>query len=100
MRARSDLAQRDEQLGLDGEPDAAPGRLEEAHPGLLLQRGDLLRDRGRAAGEGLGDRRDGAAVGELAEQSEPSNVEHERSFKHQVRFTLFCSFRAGPVHLR
>jgi hypothetical protein len=29
----------DEQVGLGGEPDPASGRLEEAHPGLLLQRG-------------------------------------------------------------
>jgi hypothetical protein len=82
-----DMRRRCSPNDLSSGPD---GRLEEAHPGLLLQRGELLRDRGRAEGECLGDRSHRAAVGELAERSEPSKVQHGRSFK-QACFITFCS---------
>jgi hypothetical protein len=56
---------RDEEVGLGGEPDPSAGRLQKAHPGLLLQRGELLGHRGRAVGQRLGHGGDGAAAGKL-----------------------------------
>jgi hypothetical protein len=82
----------DEKVGLRGQPDPAAGWLEQAHPGLLLQRGELLGHCGRAVGQRLGHGGDGASAGELAEQPQAPEVEHRASSKHQFCFTLSCSF--------
>jgi hypothetical protein len=66
--------------------------LEEAHPSLLLQRGELLGHRGRAVGQRLGHGGDGAAAGELPEQPQAPQVEHRAPSKHQVCFTIPCGF--------
>ena len=91
-RFQQHLGVGDEEVGLGGQPDAAAGRLEQAHPGLLLQRGELLGHRGRAVGQRLGHGGDGAAAGELTEQPQAPEVEHRASSKHQFYFTLPCPF--------
>lgn len=81
----------DEEVALGGEPDPAASGLEEAHPGFLLQRSELLRHRRRAAGKRLGHGGDSAAAGELPEQPQAPKVEHGTS-KHQFYFTISCGF--------
>jgi hypothetical protein len=73
---QQDLGVGHQQLGLGGEPDPAAGRLEQAHAGLFLQRGQLLGDRRRAVGQGLGHGGDGAPAGQLPEQPQAPEVEH------------------------
>ncbi|GAA0915429.1 hypothetical protein GCM10009574_018440 [Streptomyces asiaticus] len=65
----------DEDLGLLGEPHPAAHRLQQPDTDLRLQLGQLLGDGRRAAGEGGGDGREGAAVLELAQQTQSVQVE-------------------------
>ncbi len=76
------LGVRDEDLGLRGQPDPAPHGFQQRDPGLLLQDRQLLRDRRRAVGEGLGHGGERPAVLQLAQQPEPVEVQHRhpRSF--------------------
>ena len=59
-----------------GERHPAARSLEQRHPGLPFQRGELLRDRGRRVGEGVGDRGDRAAAGEFEQQAQPAHIDH------------------------
>ena len=68
-----DLELREHRLGVGdqrarrvGQPDAAAVALEQRDADLALERGELLRDRGRREREGLGGRRDRPAGGELS----------------------------------
>ncbi len=59
-----------------GERHPPAGPLEQRHPGLPLERGELLGDRGRRVGERLGGRGDRAAAGQFEQQAEPVHVDH------------------------
>jgi hypothetical protein len=58
------------------EPDAAPDRLKQGHPGLGLQLAELLGDRGRAVGQRPGDGGERAAPVQFAQQPQAVDVEH------------------------
>ncbi len=62
-----------------------PGALQQRHPGLPLQHGQLLGDGGRAEGERLGHGGDGAPVGELPEQAQAAYVEHRPSLRFSAQ---------------
>jgi hypothetical protein len=62
-----------------GESHAAWAALEESDTGLPLELRELLRDSRRAEGELLRGRRDRAASGDLAEQTQTANIEHKLS---------------------
>jgi hypothetical protein len=63
------------------QPHPAAGPLQDAHAGLLLQDGQLLRDRGRGVAEGGGDRGEGAPLGQLAEHAQAAQI-------HSVTLTI------------
>jgi hypothetical protein len=67
---------RDKHPRLGGEPDAAPGRLEQDDAGLGLQLAQLLRDRRRAVRQRPGHGGERAATVQLAQQPQPVNVKH------------------------
>ena len=66
----------DEELGLRGELHPPAHLDEQGHARLALELAQLLRDRRGAVGERLGHRRERAALAELDEQSQASDVEH------------------------
>jgi len=70
------LGVRDEDLGLRGQPHAPAQRFQKLDADLRLQLRELLGDRGRAVGQRPGDRREGASVLQLAQQSQPVEIEH------------------------
>ncbi len=74
---------RGQRLAVRGQPHAAAVRHEERHPGVLLQLGELLRDRRRAVGEGLGDGGERAAQCEFVQQAEAAQFEHEVPPNHR-----------------
>ena len=45
-------------------------------PGLPLQRGELLRHRGRRVGVSLGHRGDGAQMGQVPQQAQAADIKH------------------------
>jgi hypothetical protein len=59
-----------------GQAHAPPGALEQAHAGLALEQRELLRDGRRRELQGVGDRRDGPAGVELAQQPQAPEIEH------------------------
>jgi drug/metabolite transporter (DMT)-like permease len=60
-----------------GQADAAAGAHEERHAGLALEDRELLTDGRRRELERIGDRRDRAALVELAQETEAAEVEHD-----------------------
>ncbi|GIH80193.1 hypothetical protein Plo01_66220 [Planobispora longispora] len=74
-----------------GERHPAAGPLQQRHPGLPLQGGELLGDRRRSEHQRLGHRGDRAPMGEFAEQAEPSHIEH------QISLTFGKETRTGPA---
>jgi hypothetical protein len=66
----------DEDPRLLGEPHPAADPLQQPHPRLGLQLGELLADRGGAVGERPRHLGEGAPAGQLAEQSQAVDVEH------------------------
>ena len=59
-----------------GQPHAAAGPLEQRHPGLALEHGELLGDgRGREL-QRVGDGGDRAALVQLVQQAQAAEVEH------------------------
>jgi len=66
----------DEDLGLRGQLDAAPGLAQQRGSGFLLQEAELLGNCGRGEVEGLGDGGQGAPDGEFAEQDQAADLEH------------------------
>ena len=80
------LQARDHRVGVAGQPvaglrelHAAADALDQPDAGVALERGELLGDRRGRVGERLGDGRDRAARGELAQEPEPSDVEHREA---------------------
>ena len=59
-----------------GQPHAAAGALEQAHAGLALEHRELLGDGARRELERVGDRGDRAALVELLQQAQASELEH------------------------
>ena len=59
-----------------GQPHPATVRDQQWHSGILLELGELLRDRRGAVGEGFGDRRQSAPEGEFVQQAQPAQFEH------------------------
>ena len=58
------------------ERDAPADVLQQRHPGLPLQRGELLRHRGRRVGVRLGHGGDGAQVGQVPQQAQAADIKH------------------------
>jgi DNA-binding NarL/FixJ family response regulator len=82
-RGRCLFQYREDGLGVAGKDDAgrserhAPARaLEQRHPGLPFQGGELLRHGGRGVRESVGDRGDRSPARELKQQAEPAYVNH------------------------
>jgi hypothetical protein len=69
----------DQHLARLGQPHAARGALDQARAGFGLERGDLAGDGGLGERERLGRGGEGAVRGDLAQDPEPSDVEHEQS---------------------
>ena len=65
-----------EQLRLRGELHPPADLHEQRHARLAFELAELLRHGGRAVRQRLGDGREGAALAELHEQPQPSDVEH------------------------
>ena len=77
LEQREDLAGTGgERLRLRRERDAPPGGDEQRDPDLPLEQVELLRDGGRAVAERRGHLGERAAVGELLQQAQPSDVVH------------------------
>ncbi len=66
-----------ERLPGGGQADAARVALKQRHPGFLLERGDLLGDRGLRVVERVGRGRERAAPGDLVEDLQPSDIKHK-----------------------
>ena len=62
-----------------GQPDAAPGALEQPDAGLALEHRELLGDRRGRELERVGDRGDRPALLELAQQPKSAEVEHRQA---------------------
>jgi hypothetical protein len=79
-----------------GESHAAWAALEESDTGLPLELRELLRDSRRADGELLRGRRDRAASGDLAEQTQTANIKHKLSLlsERETR-VLACELALG-----
>jgi hypothetical protein len=73
----------DQQLGLRGELDPPAGLAQQRDADLLLQLGQLLRDRRRALVQRRRDFRNGSAHAQLAEQPQPPDVVHGHSRNHK-----------------
>ncbi len=67
-----------------GQHDPSPRALRERHAGLALEHLELLRDGGRGPAGGARDGADAAAVGELAEELQATDV-HEGRLHNQAR---------------
>src|SRR4029077_3227154 len=65
---------------------------------LALERGQLLRDRGRGVAEDRGGPGDTAAGGELLEQTEPVQVEHKRTLLSAIEISA-CTYGLGTGKL-
>jgi len=68
-----------------GEPDPPTGPFQQPHPGLPLQDGELLGDRGRREVQRLRRRREGAPGGDLAKQPQPAYLQHVVELTSLVR---------------
>ena len=68
-----------------GQPDAARLALDQLHADLLLEPGDLLRDRGLGVGERLGGRGEGAAQRDLAQHVQEAEIVHNGTLSGQSR---------------
>ena len=68
-----------------GQRDGSHGAIEQGEPHLLLERGDLLRDRRLRVAELIGGARERAMLRDVAQRSQPSNVvQHQQSLsKHE-----------------
>ena len=66
----------DERQRRVGQPHPAPGALEQRHARLALEDRQLLGDGGGRELQCVGDRGDGPAGGELAQQADAAEVEH------------------------
>ena len=75
----------DEDQGGIGQADAAAGALEQGHPGLALEHGELLRDGRRRELQRVGDGGDRAALAELVQQAEAAQVEHSVATLPDIR---------------
>ena len=64
-----------------GEPDAPAVALEQRDAGLALELCERLRDRGRRVADHAGHLGDRAASRELAQEPQPSQVEHQLSLR-------------------
>jgi hypothetical protein len=62
-----------------GQPDPAPGALEQPHAGLSLEHGQLLRHGRRREAQRVGDRGDRPARVQLAQQPEAAEVQHREA---------------------
>lgn len=71
----------DKRLPGRGEGDPAAGAFQERDAGLPLQRGELLGDRGRRVGVRLGDGGDGAEPGQVPQQAQAADVNHQLSLR-------------------
>ena len=76
--------------------DAAGVALEQHHPGLGLERCDLLGDGGLGVGERLGRGRERAAVGDLAQDPEPADVEHKLQLIAAITTIIGTDGRSVP----
>jgi hypothetical protein len=73
-----------------GQFRAARGAVEQRRAGLPLQRRELLGDRGGGVPEGAGGGRDAALPGELDEQPQPAEIEHQGSLR-SASTSLACN---------
>ena len=60
-----------------GQLDRARAALDERHPDLALERGDVLADRRLRQRQRVGRGRERAAGGDLGQHSQPAHVEHQ-----------------------
>src|SRR5207247_7957416 len=74
-----------------GQLGPARGPVEQRGARLALERGQLLRDRGRRVAEGRGGPGDAAARGELLEQTEPVQIEHKRILLSAIEISA-CTY--------
>ena len=75
-----------------------PTRSISAHAGVALERRELLGDGGRRVGERLGDRRDRAPGGQLAQQPQAADVEHREAGPYRFacrKMSLDLNGRSG-----
>ena len=79
--ARTASACADEHRAGRGERDPPAGARQQRHAGLPFQGGELLRHRRRGVVVRLGDGGDRAAVGEVAQEPQPADVEHQLSLR-------------------
>lgn len=80
-----------------GQPDTASGALEQGYPGLALEDGELLGDRGRRELEHISDRGDRPAGVELAEQTQATEVEHQATLPN-IRYEKPLILKGGLRH--
>ena len=78
-RSSSALGVLDEHERRVGQPDAAPGALEQPDAGLALEHRELLGDRRGRELERVGDRGDRPALVQLAQQPQAAEVEHREA---------------------
>jgi len=64
-----------------GERHPAAGAFQQRHPGLPFERAQLLRDGGGRVAQRVGHGGDRAAQGELAQQAQAADVEHQVSLR-------------------
>ncbi len=77
QRAQHDAGVRDQAHALGRQPDPAAVPLQQRHPGLALQHGELLGHRGGGAAEGGGGGRHRPPIGEFPQQEEPRRIQHQ-----------------------
>ena len=65
-----------EHLALRGEKHPAPAFLQQRHPRLGLEQGQLLGHGGGGVGQRLGDGREGAPDAQLPQQAQAAQVQH------------------------
>src|SRR5215212_8242925 len=73
------------------EAHAARGALDEARAGLGLERRNLARDRGLGEGEHVGRGGEGAVRGDLAQDPEAADVEHDQNV-YQMSAKIICVY--------
>ena len=68
-----------------GEPHAAAVALHDRLADLALERGELLRDGRRREVERVGGRRDGAVLGDLAQDAQAAGIDHAADLTDRSR---------------
>ena len=81
-----------------GQLGPAGGPVEQRGARLALERGQLLRDRGRRVAEDRGGPGDAAARREFLEQTEPVQIEHKRTLLSAIEISA-CTYGLGAGKL-